>query len=510
MLGRKLHLVILCIALAASALLILGLAQHQTLDNEDPLQNDDASTHAHAHDHQPNESTPAVNPANEATHQPRHEHPFPDRDANADIPTRAQATELPHQFNRFIVHTDEGLQEMQEEGYITGNGTHEDPYVISDFRITRVLEIQDTTKPLVIENNYIEGQLKLNYNGPHVHVHNNHIEDLRVNENIERTERATSGLIEENTIPFVGQLRHYSGTFAHNDIGPKPSNVIDEYLSDTGLAALPDHVTFLLDGYHLAHVHNNTIHGHLEIKLHGHYHGSCLACPPHDHANPDTFPPGNEPHPDLDPQSHHSYRYHTLDLENNIFKTNDETLALRIHDNNHAGDDQTANSEPNAHLEERHDHHQYVRVAHNTLHGASMLFDIVNADDNRHDGMTQHAHIDLTGNHVTLEKPRGDIGLTPAYAVHAADNADLIAKDNTFTFTSDESPLPPGYRWIVDGEPAETTGFHLQGLNATHVTIAHTHGEGAHYGVTLQQLHESPLHLENNQFQAQKEDKHER
>lgn len=509
MLGRRSHLVLVGTVLAASALLVIGLAHHGPIGEERNDATPNASTHQAADEDHAHHGVPEGNPASLSAHQPRHDDPFPDRETNASTPTRAEASNLPHQFKRFIVHTDEGLDEMREDGYITGNGTQNDPYLISGFRVTQRIEIQDTTKPLIIENTYIEGQLKLNFNGPHVHVHHNHIEDLRVNENIERTERATGGLIEQNTIPFIGQMRHFSGTFAHNDVGPKPNHVIDEYLSDTGAAVLPDHVTFLLDGYHLAHVHNNTIDGHMEIKLHGHYHGSCLACAPHHHANPDTFPPSNKPHPDLEPQSQHSYRYHTLDLENNTYTAEDETTALSIHDRAHAGDDQTANSEPNGHLEERHDHHQYVRIAHNSLTGASMLFDIVNAHNTRHEGMTQHAHIDLEGNHVTLEKPRGDVGFTSAYTVHAADNADVEAKGNTFTFEADENPLPEGYAWIVDGEPAETTGFHLRGLNATNVTIAHTHGEGAHYGVTLQDLHESPLSLEENRFQAQKEDRHE-
>lgn len=502
--GRALHLVGLATVLVAGAavgMLATGDPPLPTDDHEDQTRADAQETH----EHQRGEDETLKEP--EPSYQQRHEHPFPDRATDADRPTRAEASELEHQFRRFIVHGDEGLEEMRKDGHLLGNGTLQDPYVIQEFRVTDRLEIKDTTKPLVIEESYIEGQLVLNFVGPDLHVHHNHIEDLRVNENVERNERATSGLIEDNEIPYIGQLRHFSGELAHNEIGPKPNDAVSEYLSDTGVTTLPEHVTFLLDGYHQAHVHNNSIQGHTEIKLHGHYHGSCYACPPHDHADPDGFPPGNQPHEDLEPSSHHSYRYHALDFENNTIHAEDAPTALRVHDTQHAGDDQTANSEPNAHLEERHDHHQAVRIAGNTLEGSGLLLDVVNAKHERHENMTQQAAIQLEENKATLHEVPAH-GFHAAYDVQQARETRLEAHGNTFVFEEDDSLFPEP---VGSSQTSETTGILLEALNASTVWINETRGQGSHYGVT--ESHITPdtrIGLTDNQFDARKEDHHER
>lgn len=469
-------------------------------------QEEEGPTDGHDHDHEPNTSEgdgPKLTAA-----QPRHD--FALDDGEGEVPSRAEASELPFQFEDFLVEGDEGLETMLERGYLTGSGTEEDPYVIDGFRVTDDLRIKDTSSAIVIKNSYIEGQLTLNFVGEDVHVHHNHIYDLRVNENVERDGPTTSGLFEQNEIEFIGQLRHYGGTFAHNEIGPRPDGVVDRYLSDTGPADLPDEVVWNFDGYHLAHVNNNTVIGRVDAKLHGHFHGSCVACIHHDHAEPAAFPDGNEASEDLAPDSEHSFRFHTLDFENNTIRADEQQIALRFYDENHAGDDQTANSEPNAHLEDRHEHHQYVRVASNQLDGGSLVFDIVNAEDeDRHRGLVQEALVDLVGNEVTMDKPRGQAGLLSAYVVHAADTLTLDARGNTFAFQGEDSSVPSGYRWIAEGEPGETTGFLLDTVEATTVHVTGTRGQGASYGVTLHAVDDrTTVDLEDNRFNASEEDEH--
>jgi hypothetical protein len=442
--------------------------------------------------------------------EPRHEGPIPGYEPTGEVPTRAEASELEHQLEDFVVEGDDGLARMANEGYLEGNGTLEDPYVIEGFRVTDDLTIEDTTKPLIVRESYVEDQLTLNFVGKDLVLHHTYAEDLRVNENVERAERATGGWLVHNELPYIGQLRHFTGTFAHNDVGPRPDGVVDEYLSDTGVDTLPDEVVFLLDGYHLAHVHNNTIEGRVDVKLHGHYHGSCPGCLPHDHADPDGFPPANQPHEDLAPTSKHSYRFHTIDVENNELRAPDSSTALRLHDRAHAGDDQTAASEPNAHLEERHDHHQAVRVADNTFDRGNLVFDVVVAEDERHENMTQQAEVRLEGNEVTLEAPRGDVGLRAAYRVHDADALDLEARDNAFAFVDDGSAVPSGYRWAAEGEPAEATGFLLDEWSATAGWVNGTQGQGAEYGVTVEDHEASRVALAGNDFGDTEADRHER
>jgi len=63
-------------------------------------------------------------------------------DREGEVPSRAQASELPHHFEEFVVRGDDGLSEMAEKGYITGNGTLSNPYVIDGFRVDEELTIR--------------------------------------------------------------------------------------------------------------------------------------------------------------------------------------------------------------------------------------------------------------------------------------------------------------------------------------------------------------------------------
>lgn len=439
-------------------------------------------------------------------HQPRHDHAL--SDGKGQIPTRAEAGELEHQLEEFVVESNEGLAEMDERGYLEGAGTIEDPYVIDEFRVTEDLTIKDVSKPLVIKNSYLEGQLTLNFAGEQVYVHHNNVHDLRVNENVQRDGPTTAGLFEHNEIGVIGQIRHFGGEFAHNEIGPKPDDIVEEYLSDTGVAQLPDEVVWNFDGYHGAHVHNNTAIGRVDVQLHGHFHASCVSCEAHDHADPGQFPEDNT-EDSREPDSPHSYRFHTLDFENNTVRAPQASQPLRFDDEGHAGDDRTANSEPNAHLEDRHEHHQYVRAHANEVHGGPLAFDIVNAEDPRHDGLVQEALVDLTDNEVVQERPRDVDHVVPAYRIHAADNVEIHASGNAYEFQGDDSAKPAGYRWATDGDPADTTGFVLTDVAASQVEVAHTQGSNATYGVTLHAVDETPVQLEANSFDASEEDRHE-
>lgn len=466
--------------------------------------------HAHGDVEETNGSSDGYEGPQLEAAQPRHDHALSGGDG--EIPSRAEASELPHQFEDFIVEGNDGLAEMDERGYLDGSGTTEDPYVISGFRVKDDLKIEDVSKALVIKNSYIEGQLSLNFVGEDVSVHHNHVYDLRVNENVRRDGPTTAGLFEHNEIEFIGQLRHFGGTFAHNEIGPRPDGVVDTYLSDTGPEDLPDAVVWNYDGYHGAHTHNNTVIGRVDVQLHGHFHGSCQLCPSHDHADPDGFPADNAQEPGHAPRSEHSYRFHTLDFENNSIRADEQRIALRFLDEGHAGDDQTANSEPNAYLEDRHEHHQYLRVAGNHLEGGSLVFDIVNADDpDRHGGLVQEALVDLVSNTVELDAPTEDDGLRAAYLVHAADNLEMDARENSFVFHEDDDSeaVPAGYRWMVSDEGGRATGFLFHQFDATTVDVVATDGEGADYGVTLDRVRDnSKIRLDDNEFRASEEDEH--
>lgn len=438
---------------------------------------------------------------------PTHEHALSGGDGQ--VPTRAEASELPHQLGSFRVVGDEGLAEMADKGYITGSGTLEDPYVIDGFRVRGDLTIRDTTKPLVVKSSYIEGQLTLNYVGSELYVHHNHIFDLRVNENVDRRADTSAGLFEENEIEFIGQLRHFGGTFRHNDVGPRPDNVVETFLSDTGPQPLPDDIVWNFDGYHLGHVHDNTVVGRVDVKLHGHFHGDCNACPSHDHADPSQFPENNTRSEGMEPGSRHSYRYHTLAFEDNKITAEETGIALRFYDEAHAGDDQTANSEPNAYLEDRHEHHTYLKIQGNRLDGGSLDLDVVNPVDDRHVRHVSETLVDLKANQVTLPEPGA--GISAAYIVNTADTLTLRAEDNRYTFEQDSLPMPAGYKWLTRDGDGFATGFLFDDVEHTQVSITGTRGQGVDYGITID--HERKglvIDAHDNDFGAEREDRHER
>lgn len=464
----------------------------------------EAATEEPGKDASPTSTTRATPSAADLARDP----PLPPEDGR--VPARAEAGELEHQLRSFRIRGDLGFEEMVDRGYVTGSGTLEDPYVLEALRVRGDLEVRDTTKPFILRNSLVEGQLRLSYVGPLAYVHHNRIHDLRVNENLERSESTTSGLFEHNVVAFIGQLRHFSGEFRHNTVGPRPAGIVSEFLSDSGPKSLPEGLVWNFDGYHGALVHNNTVFGRTDVKLHGHYHGDCAVCPAHDHADMAHFPPQNVREAGLEPGSHHSFRHHAMAFVDNTI-TVDEGVSLRFYDEAHAGDDRTANSEPNRYLEDLHDHHTRLTVARNTFEGGSLALDVLNPDDQRHEGRTSEAVVSLVGNTVTLERPRALVTGAPrpaaAYVIAHATTFEVLAQDNRFAFQESASSMPAGTRWVLE-PPAETAGFFVEASHDATLLIERTVGEGATYGVALARTQALDLQLNENRFNAKEEIHH--
>src|SRR6185436_14378405 len=138
--------------------------------------------------------------------------------AQGSVPSADDARKLEEVSSLRIIE-DKGFN--PKNGVRSGEGTLDDPYVISGYYVTGDLYLGDTSDCFVVTGNYIAGQLSLNWNGACVWVHHNFIGDLRVNENVERTGDDTGGLVELNQIAYVGQIRHYDGEFRNNVVGSR-------------------------------------------------------------------------------------------------------------------------------------------------------------------------------------------------------------------------------------------------------------------------------------------------
>lgn len=318
--------------------------------------------------------------------------------AAGQVPS-AEAAKSLEEVSFLEIQTDRGANPAN--GVRGGDGTLASPYVISGYYVTGDLYLGDTDACYEIKENFVAGQLSLNWNGQCVWVHHNFVRDLRVNENIPRTGYATGGLIEANQIEYIGQLRHYDGEVRDNVVGPRTSDSpFDDVLEETPLL-IEDLLLANIDGFNQGLIHHNTFYGPVDLDFHGHHHGTGFFAPhSHYHALDGNHTP--------DHHEDHTDRWTSVSFTDN--KIVDEVAyGLRYEDENHAGDDRTAQSEDNEMLEEDHVHHSDVLIARNTIEGGQVWVDVFNADDQLH---TQRnpGTLSLLDNTVTMkQRPDEDV-----------------------------------------------------------------------------------------------------
>lgn len=275
-----------------------------------------------------------------------------------------------------------------ENGIRGGSGTRRDPYVISNWKLNNI-SLADTGKYVVIKNNTISGTLRLNWNGDRLVVVNNDIGDLRVNENVKRTGGPTSGRIAKNRIGIVGQLRHWDGIFEKNVVGSPDVQQLPFF----------DERAVNFDGFNGARFRNNTVYGYVDVRLHGHHHGSGFGGEQsHDH----NLMGAHAGHDMMD----HTQRYHQVWVTNNEIHAPGSYYALRYYDQAHAANDRTANSEPNPELEKPHTHYTRVHLNNNKLDGG-IVVDIFNAEDELHKRYARGL-VEIKGNQISLTRGATD------------------------------------------------------------------------------------------------------
>ena len=414
------------------------------------------------------------------------------------LPTLEKARESTHKYSRFVAKGDGGLQKLRNEGHLAGNGTLENPYILEDFYVDGELSITSTDKALIIREGYVNGQLKLNYIGSLVYVHHVYASDLRVNENVKRDGTNTGGLFHDNKFAFVGQIRHFVGEFMQNEIGPRPQTVIQEYAADTGVAKVPPGVVFNFDGFHTADVHHNKFFGQVDIKLHGHNHADCFVCPIHNHDDEAGFPGHDHAAlaEDLGFRSRHSVRYVSLLFRDNEIRV-PEGIGLRYNDRNHAGDDRTANSEPNEYLNDRHLHFQDITIRNNRIIGGSIQIDVFNAADENHP-VQNRGILRLWDNHIEVHyelrfAPTAQQASKPLPGIHVrvVDGLELVARGNTIRFVEDKSGDPESLAGQAAAPKPELRGFTLEQADASNLSLAGNVVESGRFGAYAQKFTES-------------------
>jgi hypothetical protein len=460
---RRLPLGVAVVCVAAGAAIAASLGA--PADGEAPETATSAASsdggHGSSHDH-----------AHDASSEPADgDHPYANRhllrdwpEPDGSVPTRRQAEAEFTRYESVEIRSDTGFNPAN--GVVGGNGTADDPWIIENVHVEGDLYIADTSDHFVIRESYIDGQLTLNWVGDRVHVHDNHIEDLRVNENVRRTGEDTAGRIEENRIEFVGQIRHYDGVFRDNTVGPYR----DDPTKDTSATLGAREKAMQLDGMHGGDFHGNTFTGWVEIKLHGHHHGSCWTCLRHHHANETVASPWN-----------HTIRYNRMSFHDNHIRV-PEGVALRYTDEAHNGDDGAAASEAVQALNLPHRHFTRVYLWNNTLLGGGLRVDIFNARSEDHP-RPNPGRLVIEAN--TIRPDAGEDGpaaslddAEPGIHVNRARTVNVTVADNTVRFRETGS---------LAGE-RETRGVVLDRMALSNVTVAGNRIAGAWHGVEARHL----------------------
>ncbi len=385
---------------------------------------------------------------------------------------------------------------------IPGTGTFEDPYVIEGLFVRYELELKDTDAFYVLRENWIGGELRLNWNADKVHVHHNYVNDLRVNENVERTGDATGGLTEQNRFGVVGQIRHFDGVFRANEVGPAPRGPFRDVIEDSGelVPWFRDSIVLNIDGFSGAVFEDNAVVGYVEMQIHGHHHASCFDCHSHNHGDSAKAA-----------EHDHSIRYHEGSFRNNVV-TVERGVALRYTDQAHAGDDRTAASEPEESLDAPHTHYSDVVIEGNQLSGP-LVVDVFNADDWNHE-TEDHEHTgDATLSDLDERERLGALtlrGNVMAFALgdqtlrtewFGGDVLDGIlvrdAKDGEISIEENRVAVKNGKQGSaltivplvggpIGGE--RPAGIALIDLRLTHVLVTGNVLDGSHFGILARRL----------------------
>lgn len=353
-----------------------------------------------------------------------------------------------------------------ENGVVRGSGTSRDPYVISGWDLHH-LRIKDTSKHVVIRDNRI-GTLVLDWIGGGAHVHENSIDDLRVNQNVERTGDMTSGVISHNTFGVVGQLRHWDGIFEHNTVG-SPDSCMD----------LPFYLCrgVNFDGFNGAKFRHNEIYGYVEARLHGHHHGSGFSGHSHYHG---------AGHKDM---ADHTKRYHRVWIANNTIHSGDY-YGLLYTDSAHSANDRTATSETNRDLELPHVHKTRVRMTNNKIFGSGIEVEIFNASDKRHLG-TKTGLMQIENNEIHVQPKEYDVEDTTSSRdgifVRDARDLKLSITGNRIDGSFDEADVFKPLREEFD----YGSGIHLQRIEKAKVYLLNNTVSSRSYGIRASDMSSS-------------------
>jgi hypothetical protein len=238
----------------------------------------------------------------------------------------------------------------------------------------KIFETKDEIVQWVISNLGVQEEedalIVLDWNGTCVHAYHNVSDDMRVNQNNARTGYATGGIIENNRMHDVSQLRHYDGIFRENEVGNRA--ILNNFLNgDTWIGDRAINV----DGFNQGLLTRNTFYGRVDLDFHGHHHGAGFFAPhSHYHGDDKDRLMGH----DGKMKHNHTQRWTSVLFSDNTV-IDPAGAGIRYEDRNHDGDDRQANSENVGQLNAPHIHRSLIEIKDNFVVG-SVFVDVFNAD----------------------------------------------------------------------------------------------------------------------------------
>lgn len=261
------------------------------------------------------------------------------------------------------------------------------------------------------------GQFILDWNGQCIHAYNNVVNDLRVNQNNDRTGWATGGILEDNRFFTIGQIRHYDGIFRENEVGNRAH--LMSLLDPSVVPAAASARSINNDGANQGWYFDNVIYGQVDLDFHGHHHSAGFFAPiSHYHGSSKDvaymransactatdasvngakangpykdYPSDNDidvlgetvvERPDTNPNClphwDHGKRWTSVFFNDNVV-IDPSGVGLRFEDRDHRADDEKANSENMLELKKPHFHQKWVQLEGNVVVG-KIFVDILNA-----------------------------------------------------------------------------------------------------------------------------------